>query len=240
MEQRERSRQLGRDLLGRELRKQSFSLATAEREGWLESAAERLRLGNADDLLVAVGYGKVNLAHAADAVLIDQSRTEAPSAPIPEAPPAARRPAKRSIAGVRVQGEADILVKFAKCCTPVPGDDIVGFISRGHGVVIHKRDCPKALELDPARRLDVSWDEEAKTLRPVAVQVTCTDRPGLLAAISKAFTEQGVNISQAKCRTTEDGRAVNTFQVTVGHLEQLKTVLRSLGSIEGVVSATRL
>src|SRR6185295_17438892 len=230
MEQRERSRQLGRDLLGRELRKQSYSLQTAEREGWLESAAERLRLGNADDLLVAVGYGKVNLAHAADAVLIDQSRTgtEAPSAPIPEAPPAARRPAKRSIAGVRVQGEADILVKFAKCCTPVPGDDIVGFISRGHGVVIHTRDCPNALDLDPARRVDVSWDEESKTLRPVAVQVACSDRPGLLAAISKAFTEHGVNISQAKCRTTEDGRAVNTFQVTVGHLDQLKTVLRSL------------
>jgi GTP pyrophosphokinase len=243
MEQRERSRQLGRDLLGRELRKQSFSLQTAEREGWLESAAERLRLGTADDLLVAVGYGKVNLAHAADAILIDQSRAggDAPAVPVPEAPPIARRPpVKRSIAGVRVQGEADILVKFAKCCTPVPGDDIVGFISRGHGVVIHKRDCSKALELDPARRLDVAWDEESKTLRPVAVQVTCTDRPGLLAAISKTFTEQGVNISQAKCRTTEDGRAVNTFQVTVGHLEQLKTVLRSLGSIEGVVSATRL
>jgi GTP pyrophosphokinase len=243
MEQRERSRQLGRDLLGRELRKQSFSLATAEREGWLESAAERLRLGHADDLLVAVGYGKVNLSHAADAVLIDVSKTgaETPAAPVPEPLPAARRPvAKRSIAGVRVQGEADILVKFAKCCTPVPGDEIVGFISRGHGVVIHTRDCPKALDLDPARRVDVSWDEESKTLRPVAVQVTCTDRPGLLAAISKAFTEQGVNISQAKCRTTEDGRAVNTFQVTVGHLDQLKTVLRSLAGIEGVVSATRL
>jgi GTP pyrophosphokinase len=241
MEQRERSRQLGRDLLGRELRKQSFSLATAEREGWLESAAERLRLGNADDLLVAVGYGKVNLAHAADAVLIDQSRgTDTLAPPIPEPPPAARRVAKRSIAGVRVQGEADILVKFAKCCTPVPGDEIIGFISRGHGVVIHKRDCQKALDLDPARRVDVSWDEESKTLRPVAVQVTCTDRSGLLAAISKTFTENGVNISQAKCRTTEDGRAVNTFQVTVGHLEQLKTVLRSLESIEGVVSAARL
>ena len=70
--------------------------------------------------------------------------------------------------------------------------------------------------------------------------MTCNDRAGLLAAISKTFTEHGVNISQAKCRTTEDGRAVNTFQVTVGHLDQLKTVLRSLGSIEGVVSATRL
>ncbi len=243
MEQRERSRQMGRDLLGRELRKQDASLASAEREGLLDAAAQRLRLGGADDLLVAVGYGKVSPGHAADAVLIDRvtNGTTAPSIPIPEAPAAVRRPVpKRSIAGIKVQGEADILVKFAKCCTPVPGDSIIGFISRGHGVVIHTRDCSKALDLDPVRRVDVSWDDESKTLRPVAVQVTCSDRPGLLAAISKSFTEHGVNISQAKCRTTEDGRAVNTFQVTVGHLDQLKTVLRTLETIEGVVSATRL
>ena len=243
MEQRERSRQMGRDIVGRELRKQDYSLATAEREGWLDAAATRLRLGNAEDLLVAVGYGKVSTAHAIDAILVDviQAGGGATTAPAAEPTHSIRRPtAKRSIAGIKVQGEADILVKFAKCCTPVPGDAITGFISRGHGVVIHTRDCPKALDLDPARAVDVAWDDESKTLRPVAVQVTCSDRPGLLAAISKAFTEQGVNISQAKCRTTEDGRAVNTFQVTVGHLEQLKTVLRSLGSIQGVVSATRL
>jgi GTP diphosphokinase / guanosine-3',5'-bis(diphosphate) 3'-diphosphatase len=202
---------------------------------------------------VAVGYGKLNPTHAADAVLVDAAKNGTPggsgangangtaAAQPSELPAVARRPVpKRSIAGVKVQGEADILVKFAKCCTPVPGDTIVGFISRGHGVVIHTRDCPKALDLDPVRRVDVSWDDESKTLRPVAVQVTCNDRPGLLAAISKSFTEHGVNISQAKCRTTEDGRAVNTFQVTVGHLDQLKTVLRSLGTIEGVVSAARL
>jgi guanosine-3',5'-bis(diphosphate) 3'-pyrophosphohydrolase len=244
MEQRERSRQMGRDLLGRELRKQDYALPTAEREGLLDAAAQRLRLGSADDLLVAVGYGKLSPAHAADAVLGDRAAANgsaAPAAPVAEVPSASRRLVpKRSIGGIKVQGEADILVKFAKCCTPVPGDSIVGFISRGHGVVIHTRDCPKALDLDPVRRVDVSWDDESKTLRPVAVQVTCSDRPGLLAAISKSFTEHGVNISQAKCRTTEDGRAVNTFQVTVGHVDQLKTVLRSLESIQGVVSATRL
>ncbi|HVT06596.1 MAG TPA: bifunctional (p)ppGpp synthetase/guanosine-3',5'-bis(diphosphate) 3'-pyrophosphohydrolase [Polyangia bacterium] len=244
MEQRERSRQMGRDLLGRELRKQDYALASAEREGLLDAAAQRLRVGTADDLLVAVGYGKMSPTHAADAVLADRAAangTAVPVAPVPEVPSAARRIVpKRSIGGIKVQGEADILVKFAKCCSPVPGDSIIGFISRGHGVVIHTRDCPKALDMDPVRRVDVSWDDESKTVRPVAVQVTCSDRPGLLAAISKSFTEHGVNISQAKCRTTEDGRAVNTFQVTVGHVDQLKTVLRSLETIQGVVSATRL
>jgi GTP pyrophosphokinase len=246
-EQRERSAQLGRDLLGRELRKRNAALASAERDGLLEPAATRLRVGNAEDLLVAVGYGRVSPEHAADAVLFDRQPRQdgegsGPTGPSPEAPAAAtKRPAtKRSIAGIRVQGEADILVKFAKCCSPVPGDSIVGFVSRGHGVVIHTRDCQKSLDLDPLRRVEVGWDDETRTLRPVAVQVTCEDRPGLLASISRSFTENGVNISQAKCRTTEDGRAVNTFQVTVGHLEQLKTVLRSLHAIEGVVTATRV
>jgi GTP pyrophosphokinase len=244
MEQRERSAHLGRDLLGRELRKRDAALSSAEREGLLESAATRLRVGSAEDLLVAVGYGRVSPEHAADAVLFDRNREEGsgPTSTAAEQPATTvRRPtAKRSVAGIRVQGEADILVKFAKCCSPVPGDSIVGFVSRGHGVVIHTRECPKALDLDPIRRVEVGWDDETRTLRPVAVQVTCEDRPGLLASISKSFTENGVNISQAKCRTTEDGRAVNTFQVTVGHLEQLKTVLRSLHAIDGVVSATRL
>jgi GTP pyrophosphokinase len=236
---------MGRDLLGRELRKQESALATAERDGLLETAAARLRLGTAEDLLVAIGYGKISPEHAAGAVLADRrdgGDGGATPGPLTEAPSAAiKRPLpKRSIAGIKVQGEADILVKFAKCCSPVPGDTIVGFISRGHGVVIHTRECPKSLDLDPARRVDVAWDDDSRTLRPVAVQVTCEDRPGLLASISKSFTEHGVNISQAKCRTTEDGRAVNTFQVTVGHLDQLRTVLRSLHEIEGVVSATRL
>jgi len=246
-EQRERSGHLGRDLLSRELRKRSATLASAERDGLLEAAAERLRVGNAEDLLVAVGYGRVSPEHAADAVLFDRQNQPdgegaAPASPAPETTPATARrtSAKRSIAGIRVQGESDILVKFAKCCSPVAGDSIVGFVSRGHGVVIHTRECPKTLDLDPIRRVEVAWDDETRTLRPVAVQVTCEDRPGLLAAISRSFTENGVNISQAKCRTTEDGRAVNTFQVTVGHLEQLKTVLRSLHAIEGVVTATRI
>jgi GTP pyrophosphokinase len=95
------------------------------------------------------------------------------------------------------------------------------------------------MALDPARRLEVSWDDESKTLRPVTVEVHADDRPGLLASLSRAFTEGGVNISQAKCRTWEDGKALNTFQVTVGHVDQLKTVLRTIQSIDGVVSANR-
>jgi guanosine-3',5'-bis(diphosphate) 3'-pyrophosphohydrolase len=164
----------------------------------------------------------------------------APGTGMPEIPFSARKQIKKSVGGVRVQGEADIVVRFAKCCTPVAGDSIIAFISRGRGVIVHTRECPKALDLDPARRVEVSWDEGVHTLRPVAVEVLSTDRPGILASISKCFTEHGVNISQAKCKTTEDRRGINTFQVTVGHLDQLKTVIRAIQGLDGVVSVSRL
>ena len=157
-----------------------------------------------------------------------------------QAPSQPRREPKRAIGGVRVQGEADIVVRFAKCCSPVPGDPIVAFISRGRGVIVHTRTCPKTFNLDPARGVEVSWDEDARLLRPVAVQVVSEDKPGILAAISKCFLEHGVNIVQAKCKASEDGRGLNLFQVAVGHVDQLKKVLRAIQGIDGVISSIRL
>jgi GTP pyrophosphokinase len=243
-EQRERSRRLGRDLLAKALRNQHRSLQVAEKEKLIDKAADSLHLGSADEILVHVGYGKLTPEAAALAIYPEDQPADVTSDTLPaigqdlRAQP--RRESKRSIGGVRVQGEADIVVRFAKCCSPVPGDAIVAFISRGRGVIVHTRQCPKAFNLDPARSVEVSWDEETRLLRPVAVQVISEDKPGILAAISKSFLEHSVNIVQAKCRATEDGRGLNTFQVTVGHVDQLKKVLRTIQAIDGVISAARL
>jgi GTP pyrophosphokinase len=238
-EQRERSKQYGHDLIARELRKRDWSMQTAEKEGRLEKAAAELRLASTEDLLVLVGYGKLTVEQAANAIYPEHHAAR--MAPEPAEAPAPRPPRalKRSVGGVRVQGEADIVVKFAKCCDPVPGDSIVAFISRARGVIVHTQGCPKALELDPERRVEVSWDEGTNMLRPVTVEVISTDKPGILAAISRAFTEHGVNIAQAKCKTTEDRRGINTFQVMVGHVDQLKTVMRAIGQVDGVLSVSR-
>ncbi|MGD0837318.1 MAG: bifunctional (p)ppGpp synthetase/guanosine-3',5'-bis(diphosphate) 3'-pyrophosphohydrolase, partial [Polyangia bacterium] len=243
-EQRERSRRLGRDLLTKAMRNQHRSLAVAEKEKLLDKAAETLHLGSADEILVHVGYGKLSPEAAAQAIypqLALTSDVTADSLPaLGGEPRPPRREAKRSIGGVRVQGEADIVVRFAKCCSPVPGDAIVAFISRGRGVIVHSRQCPKAFNLDPARSVDVAWDEDSRQLRPVAVQVVSEDKPGILAALSKCFMEHGVNIAQAKCKATEDNRGLNTFQVAVSHVDQLKKVLRAIQGISGVISATRI
>ena len=131
-------------------------------------------------------------------------------------------------------------MRFAKCCSPLPGDPIVGFITRGRGVTVHRRDCDKGLDLDPERRIDVEWDGTSKAQHEVAIQVLCADKPGLLAHISQSFTDQGVNISQAHCRATEDGRAVNTFHALGEDLDQLKQVIRSLSRIKGVFCVDRV
>ena len=241
-EQRERSRRLGRNILARELRNHHHSLATAEKEKLLDKAAAALHLSSADELIIHVGYGKITPEQACAAIYPQGHRSGAVLDSLP-APSAdifpSRHQAKRSIGGVRVQGESDIVVRFAKCCSPLTGDPIVAFISRRRGVIVHKRDCRKALNLDPARRVDVAWDEESRLARPVAVEVISTDRPGILAAISKCFGEFGINIAQAKCKTTEDHRGINTFQVTVNHVDQLNSVMRALQKIEGVLSAQR-
>ncbi len=241
-EQRERSRRLGRDLLAKALRNHHRSLAVAEKEKLLDKAAEALHLGTGDEILVHLGYGKLSPAVAAAAVYPQLQSDVTMELPVveDEAPAQPRRESKRSVGGVRVQGEADIVVRFAKCCSPVPGDAIVAFISRGRGVIVHTRQCPKAFNLDPARSVEVSWDEDTRLLRPVAIEVVSEDKPGILAALSKCFMEHGVNIAQAKCRATEDNRGLNTFQVTVSHVDQLKKVLRAIQSIDGVISATRL
>ncbi len=141
---------------------------------------------------------------------------------------------------MRISGIEDVLVRYGRCCNPVPGDVIVGFITRGRGVTVHTVACDKILGIDPDRRVDVSWDVKGDLKRPVSLRVITTDRPGILAEISHIFSEAGVNISQASCRTQAPGeRAVNDFEVTIGDLTQLKAVMRSIERIDGVTSVER-
>jgi guanosine-3',5'-bis(diphosphate) 3'-pyrophosphohydrolase len=240
-EQRERALALGKDILDKGLRKRGLTLAKAEKE--LDAAARELRLGDADELILQVGYGKITVQQVIDKLpaedgkkaVIEAEKTEGVLRQL------IRKVTRRqSSSGILVQGEGDILVRFARCCSPLPGDAVVGYISRGKGVTVHRRDCDKGLDLDPERRIDVSWDGHGKGTHEVAIQVLCADKPGLLATISQSFTDQGVNISQAHCRATEHGRAVNTFHASVKDLDQLKTVIRSLSRIKGVYSVDRV
>jgi GTP pyrophosphokinase len=242
-EQRDRSLSLGKDLLEKGLRKYGVAYGKAHKQGLLSKAAEALKCHNIEELVVSIGYGKITTKQVIEIVVPQDKRAEPP-------PPTEikntlskilRKVTGRSNqSGIKVQGEDGILVRFARCCSPLPGDKIVGFITRGRGVTVHMRDCPKALDLDPDRRIDVEWDGKAKVNHPVAIQVLSADKPGILAHISQSFSDSGINITQAHCRTMEDGRAVNTFHATVADLDQLKLVIRALSRISGVYSVDRV
>ncbi|MEZ4401671.1 MAG: bifunctional (p)ppGpp synthetase/guanosine-3',5'-bis(diphosphate) 3'-pyrophosphohydrolase [Kofleriaceae bacterium] len=241
-EQRERALALGKDILDKGLRKRGVAPSKAEKQ--LDAAARELRLGDADELVLQVGYGKITVQQVLEKMSLDDVKKIEPDKP--EKPESVLRQLirkvtrRQSASGILVQGEGDILVRFARCCSPLPGDAVVGYISRGKGVTVHRRDCEKGLDLDPERRIEVAWDGHGKGAHEVAIQVLSADKPGLLAIISQSFTDQGVNISQAHCRATDHGRAVNTFHATVKDLDQLKTVIRSLSRIKGVYSVDRV
>ncbi len=241
-EQRARSRVLGREMLEKELRRYRLSLSKVLKQGKLDGAVDKFRFGSTDELILNVGFGKVMAADVVKQVIPASERDNGEQQePGMMAKLLERVGVKRPTnSGIRVQGMDDMLVRFARCCNPVRGDHVVGFVTRGRGITIHTRECPKARNLDPVRRIDVDWDTKAKTMSPVSVRVETLNRQGLLAEVSKAFTVKGVNILQATCRTFENDYAVNTFQFQIQDLKQLQALIKGIRSIDGVISVERV
>jgi GTP diphosphokinase / guanosine-3',5'-bis(diphosphate) 3'-diphosphatase len=239
-----RSIEIGRELAEREFRRFGVTLNKVHKGGELDKAASALGYRTADDLLAGIGYGKVStgdvLRHLVPAEKLAEAQKQEPQ-PTNRITEIFRKMARRPTGGVRISGIEDVLVRYGRCCNPVPGDAILGFITRGRGVTVHTASCDKILGIDPDRRVDVVWDVKDDFKRAISIRVITTDRPGILAKISQTFSEAGVNISQASCRTQSPGeRAVNDFEVTIGDLKQLNQVMRSIERIEGVQSVKRV
>ncbi len=239
-QQRERSVVLGRQILESDLHRYALDYAALRRDGKIESIAKELGMKDEESLLASVGYGKVTprqiLAKLVPPEKLDPGRKQ--SEGTLERLFRLVSGQKRDL-GIKVRGVEDVLVRFARCCHPLPGEAIIGFITRGRGVTVHVANCPAVLESDPQRKVDVSWQDNGQTPRPIKIDVSCVDRPGLLAAISAAITSSDVNIARAQVRTFPDQKALNTFEVMITNSDQLKRVLRNITRVKGVYKATR-
>jgi len=186
-----------------------------------------------DELLAAIGYGRVHAGDVARTLRGDEPQRETHPRRL------FRRP-KQAAPGIRVSGHSDVLVRFARCCAPLPGDNVVGFVTRGRGVTVHLKDCRKIFELDPERRIAVEWEPESGTPRRIRMRVRSNDAPGLLASITKSIAARGINIGAARVTTSRDKRAELTFDVWVGDVATLNSVMKEIGRIKGVSSVERL
>ncbi len=240
-EERVRSVALGRDLLEREGRRLGVSPAQLLRPDALAKVLGRSGMGTEEEFLAAVGYGKLSPRQAMARLLPPEELPEAVEEERERRPERRARP--RGEDGVTISGIDDILVHFARCCSPVPGDEIIGFITRGRGVSIHTADCPNALQFvsDSARRVQVTWDGRRSHPYPATIRVSIgRDRPGILAELSAAISSAGINIAQAEVRVTEDRKGVNTFVLEVTDLAQLQSGIRAIQRVEGVAAVERL
>jgi len=242
IEERARSSELGQELLEREAKRYGLSLQQLIKKGELARIASESKYGTVEGIFVALGYGRTTAAKIVERLVPGKLEKEHSGveilADMVKKKPSARR--KRSSGGVVVQGIDDVLVRFGKCCSPLPGDHIIGFVTRGRGITVHAAGCTRAIDADPDRRIDVDWDDATNVLRPVSIRVITTDRPGILANISQAFTDSGVNISQANCKVNSATKAVNTFEVLIKDSEQLTRILNHIRSLKGVVAVDRL
>jgi guanosine-3',5'-bis(diphosphate) 3'-pyrophosphohydrolase len=242
-EERARSLAIGLDLLTKDLRKVKLSLKKLEQEGKIIALAQEMGLKSEGDLYAELGYGKISSAKVLSKLLpegtvIDEKAPVAPS-PLERIFQRAAK-ASRNKVGVKVGGFDDILVRFARCCEPLPGDRIVGFITRGRGVAVHQADCGQVLQSDAARRVEVVWDNEVKAPRRVRITVHSQDQIGLLANVTKAITENGANINSAQIKTTAFGKAVNTFELTIEDARQLDRIKRGIEMVPGVIKVERV
>ena len=240
-EERARSLSLGRELFEREARKYRLSPATLlGSEEVVKKVLTDLGFPSVDDLLASIGYGKTGvhqvLTKLAPGEVLEAGRT-------PEAKPQkAARPAK-SDGGVKIRGVEDLLVRFARCCTPVHGDPIVGFITRGRGLTVHTRDCHTVAQgfLDKERVVGAEWDVAEPAARPVKIAVYIgRDRPGLLAEISAAISSRHGNITKAEITVTEDRKGINHFVVEVADLHQLQQIIEAIREVRDVIKVERV
>ncbi|WP_413578336.1 RelA/SpoT family protein [Bdellovibrio sp. HCB290] len=246
-EQRRRSIILGKELVEKEFRKFGMAAAKYLKGPAFEEYLKDNGLKDLDELYVTVGYGKLETRHlvekfSPEGMAKEAAKTE-DSTFMERVMRAATHKTRKTNSLVSVDGMDDMLVHYAKCCHPIPGDPIVGFISRGRGITIHRSDCSKAFEFDQLRKVDVTWNVKAAgdgQERIVRLKIISQDNPGLLKSMSEAFAQQGINIQSAQIRTTKDKKAVCNFEVSVKDAVQLNQAIYEIQKIKGIIGVTRV
>lgn len=236
-EQRDVSVMRGREQLEKELKKHNLEIKEYLAAEKLTDTAKRYGYSNPDDLFASIGFGRIN----ANQVVQKLAGKELEERRRDRQLNRSRQPRHREAKGVAIKGVDNLLVRFSKCCTPVPGDEIVGYVTRGRGVSIHRTDCPnvQSLSQDSGRQIEVAWNTSEKESFPVDLELKAVDRMNMLSAIMNTIAEGQTNIEAVNTRKLKDDIALILLTVDIYNLEHMQALINRLRQVDGVVSVRR-
>jgi GTP diphosphokinase / guanosine-3',5'-bis(diphosphate) 3'-diphosphatase len=243
IERRDDAIEQGREMLAKAMRKQNLPLQRLMAADELVKLAGELRFPDVEGLYAAVGDNHISAQSVVEKLVaaISHSDNDEQEFQLPPTPRSVNRH-RSNDSGILVKGDADVLVKLARCCTPVPGDKIIGFVTRGSGVSVHREDCKNVeqLMLEPERLMDVTWAPTSKSLFLVQIQIEALDRGGLLSDVTRVLSEHHVNILSASVSTRDDRVALSRFVFEMGDAQLLDHLLNAVRRIEAVYDVYRV
>jgi GTP pyrophosphokinase len=237
-QEKDRSLTLGREMCEKAFRKYRLNFNTLLKSEEMQKVVEDFGFKTADDLIANVGYGKITPLQLVRKFEPKPDAEETQKSIFDKLIGRVRK--RKPKGGVIVKGADDILIRFGKCCQPVPGDPIIGYITRGYGVTIHRTSCVNALKLNPDRQIDVEWNQEIIETYPVKILIRSYDRVGLLADVAGNISKNNANIISLKSETRENKMVESFFTIDVEDTEHLNKILAAIKKVKHVYSAQRI
>jgi GTP pyrophosphokinase len=236
--EKERSYSLGREMCEKTFKKRNQNFNALIKSGEIKKVADSYGFKNIDDLIAQVGFGKFTPLQVFNKALPDLEKQDLKEEAFPQK--FSEKTTKKEGTGIIVKGLDDILVRFSKCCNPLPGDPIIGYITQGQGVTIHRRRCSNVLTMSEERRIEVQWSDDTKESYPAGIKVRTEDRFGLLADIAFVISKHKSNILNARTETLETGVGLFYFTVLVEGTDQLRKIMSDIRKVKKVTDVKRI
>ncbi len=234
----------GREMLEKEIKRQGYKLTEMLKDDWLQNAADKLSVGSVDDMYAGLGYGSLTLAQVMSKLkelYNKHHRIKDEKAIIGEKTTTPQKRERKATQGISIKGADNIKVRFSKCCNPVPGDEIIGYITRGRGVSVHRKDCPNINFLDTHDRfIELEWDNSKKASYEAEIQIKSTDRTGILTEITQKMTDLDLTVVSLNARTSRGKIVLINITLEIKDLDQLGDLMKKIRKIDGVIDVYRV
>jgi GTP pyrophosphokinase len=239
IQERDESVNLGKEILEKSLEQSQMGQTNVMKSEQISTIAKELSFHSVEDLLANVGYGKIS-ANQIIGRLKSKLGIQEEKSPGIVKKMVSRIKRKKSTRGIRVKGLKDMMVRFANCCHPLPGEHVIGFITRGRGVTIHKYDCQHVIDADTERLVEVIWEPSEEEIYTATLRVTSIDKKGILAGISSVIAQKDANIIEAEIKTTMDRKGISFFTIEVEGYEQLHDIMGAIKKMKEVLIVERV